>query len=120
MVELNCLVDARHQFVDIAAFCPSECEHVITAIAVVYRHEAQCVKAQLSPAQRLASHQTHSALVMHALKGWIEQQLADQQIEPNSRMGQAFNYVLKRWAAPTRPAFSAPSVRSGSRPATPG
>ena len=66
VVDLNCLVHARRQFVDIQDFFPSQCEHVITAIASVYRQEAQCTKAALSPTQRLAYHQAHSAPVMDA------------------------------------------------------
>jgi hypothetical protein len=97
VVDLNCLVHARRQFVDIQDFFPGECEHLITAIASVYRHEAQCVAAQLTPAQRLAYHQTHSAPVMDALQGWMQQQLTDKQVEPNSRLGQAYNYMLKHW-----------------------
>lgn len=101
VVDLNCLVHARRQFVDIQVFFPDACEQVITAIATVYRHEAQCTAAQLTPAQRLAHHQAHSAPVMAGLKAWMEQQVADHQVEPNSRLGQAFNYMLKRWAALT-------------------
>jgi len=97
VMDLNCLVHARRQFVDIKDFFPSQCEHVISAIATVYHHEAQCTKAELSPTQRLAYHQAHSAPVMDALKGWMEQQLADKQVEPNSRLGQAYSYMLKRW-----------------------
>ena len=101
VVDLNCLVHARRQFVDLQAFFPSQCEHVVTAIATVYRYEAQCIAAALGPGQRLAYHQAHSAPVMDALKGWMEQQFTDQQVEPNSRLGQAFNDLLKRWAALT-------------------
>ena len=101
VVDLNCLVHARRQFVDLQAFFPSQCEHVVTAIATVYRYEAQCIAAALGPGQRLAYHQAHSAPVMDALKGWMEQQFTDQQVEPNSRLGQAFNDMLKRWAALT-------------------
>lgn len=101
VVDLNCLVHARRQFVDIKEFFPSQCAHVITAIAAVYRHDAQCTKAELGPAQRLAYHQAHSAPVTDALKGWMEQQFADKQVEPNSRLGQALNYMLKRWEALT-------------------
>jgi transposase len=97
VVDLNCLVHARRQFVDIKDFFPSQCEHVITAIATVYHQEAQCTKAALSPTQRLAYHQAHSAPVMDALKGWMQQQLTDKQVEPNSRLGQAYNYMLKHW-----------------------
>ena len=101
VVDLNCLVHARRQFIDIQDVFPGACEHVITAIATVYRHEHHCIDAELSPAQRLAAHQAHSAPVMDALKGWMAQQFADKQVEPNSRLGQAFNYLLKRWEALT-------------------
>jgi len=101
VVDLNCLVHARRQFVDIKDFFPSQCEHVLTAIATVYHQETQCTKTALNPTQRLAYHQTHSAPVMDALKGWMEQQFADKQVEPNSRLGQAFHYLLKRWEALT-------------------
>jgi transposase len=99
VVGLNCLVHARRQFVDITEYFPDACEHVIAAIATVYRYEAHCIDAELSSTQRLTYHQAHSAPVMDALKGWMEQQFADKQVEPNSRLGQAFNYMLKRWAA---------------------
>jgi transposase len=99
VVDLNCLIHARRQFVAIQAFFPGHCAHVLTAIATVYHHEAQCTEAGLNPAPRLASHQAHSAPVMDALKGWMEQQLDDKHVEPNSRRGQAFNDMRKRWAA---------------------
>lgn len=97
VVDLNCLVHARRQFVDIQDFFPGECDQVIAAIATLYQQEAQCVEAQLNPAQRLAHHQAHSAPVMAHLKRWMAQQFDDKQVEPNSRLGQAFNYMLKRW-----------------------
>lgn len=102
VVDLSCLVHGRRQFVDIEAFFPSECTRVIDAIATIYQHEAHCKDHQLTPAQRLAYHQQHSRAVMEALKGWMEQQLADRQVEPNSRLGGAFNYLLKRWTALTQ------------------
>ncbi|MEA1052677.1 transposase [Lamprobacter modestohalophilus] len=38
---------------------------------------------------------------MASLKRWMQQQFDEKQVEPNSRLGQAFNYMLKRWAALT-------------------
>ncbi|MGB5831666.1 MAG: transposase [Thiohalocapsa sp.] len=49
VVDLNCLVHARRQFVEIDEFFPSECAHVITAIATVYHQETQCVGRPSSP-----------------------------------------------------------------------
>ncbi len=85
VVDLNCLVHARRQFVDVKDFFPSQCDHVPTAIATAYHQETQCTKIALNPAQRLAYHQAHSAPAMDALKGWMQQHFADKQVEPNSR-----------------------------------
>ena len=101
-LDMSCLVHGRRQFVDIDEFFPSECARVIDAIAEIYKHEAHCKGQRLSPAQRLAYHQANSAQVMEDLKVWMHQQLESKQVEPNSRLGGAFDYLLKRWAALTR------------------
>jgi hypothetical protein len=101
-LDLSCLVHGRRQFVDIDDFFPDQCARVIDAIATVYKHEAHCKKHQLTAAQRLAYHQANSREVMEELKAWMEQQLEDKLVEPNSRLGGAFEYLLKRWAALTR------------------
>jgi hypothetical protein len=101
-VDLSCMVHGRRQFTDIDAFFPGECARVIDAIAVVYKHEAHCKDQQLTPAGRLAYHQEHSGPVMTALKDWMVQQIEDKRVEPNSRLGGAFDYLLKRWESLTR------------------
>jgi hypothetical protein len=101
-IDINCLVHGRRQFVDIEDYFPSECTRVIDAIADIYRHEAHCREQSLTPAQRLVYHQTHSKPVMDNLKAWLQQQLEDHLVEPNSRLGGAFDYLLKRWTALTR------------------
>ena len=101
-LDLNCLVHGRRQFVDIDEYFPSECARVIDAIAEVYKHEAHCKKQALNATQRLAYHQAHSRSVMDDLKAWMQQQIEDRRVEPNSRLGGAFDYLLKRWAALTR------------------
>ena len=101
-LDLNCLVHGRRQFTDIDAFFPNQCARVVDAIAKVYEHEAHCKDQQLSAAQRLAYHQAHSAPVMTELKVWMQQQLEDKLVEPNSRLGGAFAYLLKHWEALTR------------------
>jgi transposase len=101
-LDLSCLVHGRRQFVDIEDFFPHECQQVIDAIATIYRHEAYCQEQHFTPEQRLAYHQAHSREVMEALKSWMTQQLAERCVEPNSRLGGAFDYLLKRWESLTR------------------
>ena len=75
---------------------------MIEAIGEVYAHEAECQKQRFTPAQRLAYPQQHSRAVMDDLKAWMEQQVEERCVEPNSRLGGAFHYLLKRWKALTR------------------
>ena len=60
-------------------------------------------KAQkLSDAARLALHQAQSRPVMDTLHGWMKEQFEQRQVEPNSGLGQAITYMLKRWEPLTR------------------
>ncbi len=101
-LDLNCLVHGRRQFTDIDAFFPEECARVVDAIAKVYQHEAHCKDQDLTAAQRLAYHQAHSAPVMTDLNAWLQQQLEDKLVEPDSRLGGAIAYLLKHREALTR------------------
>jgi hypothetical protein len=101
-LDLNCLVHGRRQFVEIDEYFPSECARVIDAIADIYQHEAHCKAQRLTPAGRLAYHQEHSGPVMKEIKDWMEQQIKEKRVEPNSRLGGAFDYLLKRWESLTR------------------
>ena len=101
-LDINCMAHGRRKFVELDEFFPSECTQVIDAIAEIYKHEAHCTAHPLTAEQRLAYHQAHSAPVMEALKAWMAQQLKDKQVEPNSRLGGAFDYLLKRWDSLTR------------------
>ena len=38
---------------------------------------------------------------MEALKTWMTQEMAEKRVEPNSGLGKAMNYMLKRWDALT-------------------
>jgi transposase len=45
----------------------------------------------------LEEHQRESGPVMDEIRQWMAEQLATKQVEPNSGIGEAFNYFLKRW-----------------------
>jgi hypothetical protein len=101
-LDINCIVHGRRKLVELEDYFPDESAQVIEAIAEVYKHEAACKKQRLTPAQRLAYHQEHSRAVMDDLKAWMEQQFEERSVEPNSRLGGAFDYLLKRWTSLTR------------------
>jgi hypothetical protein len=97
VVEANCGAHGRRHIVDEAANFPAECQHVLEALGRVFKTDEQCREQALSDDERLAVHQHDSAPVMAELQQWIIAQLDDKRIEPNSGLGDAFQYLLKRW-----------------------
>ena len=93
----NCLAHGRRNFVDLVDRFPAECRHVIEAFRVVYRHDKVAREQGLSAEARLAYHQAHSQATMEALKAWCARQFDEQRVEPNSALGAAIHYLLKRW-----------------------
>ncbi len=93
----HCLAHARRQFVKVTPNFPEACRHVLETLAEVYRHDAQARDAGLSAEERLRLHQARSGPLMEDLHTWLTAQLADHRVEPNSGLGQAITYVVKRW-----------------------
>ena len=93
----NCLAHGRRQFVDVTEHFPAECRYVLEALKAVYQNDAEARKEQLAPEARLQFHQTHSRPVMDELHAWLTRQLEDHLVEPNSGLGEAINYLVKRW-----------------------
>jgi transposase len=98
----NCLLHGRRGFVDVVENFPEECRFVVESLREVYRLDAMTKAHKLSDAARLAFHQEHSRPVIDALHGWMEEQFEQRKVEPNSGLGQAITYMLKRWEALTR------------------
>jgi transposase len=93
----HCLSHGRREFVSLAENFPTECRRVLEALGEVYQVDAEANAQGLSPAQRLTHHQTHSQPVMEQLQVWMQSQLDDKLVEPNSGLGQAIGYMLRHW-----------------------
>jgi len=93
----NCIPHGRRKFVELVDSFPQECRYVLESLRKVFRHDAITRKQEMSPEQRLLFHQAHSAKVMETLESWMNEQLAQKKVEPNSSLGGAFSYMLKRW-----------------------
>jgi len=102
LIRCHCLAHGRRQFTDLEDVFPVESHHVITVLNHVFEHEAVTRAHALSAAERLAYHQAHSGPLLAALHDWLEQQFQDRAVEPNSSLGQAFAYLLKRWETLTQ------------------
>jgi len=97
VIEDNCLAHGRRHIVDEADNFPAECRHVLEALGKVFKIDDQCKEQALSDDERLAVHQRDSAPVMAELQRWILAQFDEKRVEPNSGLGEAFQYLLKRW-----------------------
>jgi hypothetical protein len=93
----NCLAHGRRKIVDEIDNFPAECRYLLERLHLVYEVDDQCRQEKLSDQQRLSKHQRDSAPVMAEIRQWMEEQFDNKRIEPNSGLGQAFHYLLKRW-----------------------
>jgi hypothetical protein len=76
---------------------PDKCRHVLETLREVYKHDAFTKDQGMSKEDRLAFHQQNSKPIMDEFFEWLNAQLDGKEVEPNSRMGGAINYMLKHW-----------------------
>jgi transposase len=93
----NCNAHARRRFVQVTPNFPQECQFVLESLRDVYRYDAEAEERGLTPEERLRFHQEHSQPVMDALHAWFKAQFEEKKVEPNSGLGEAIRYCLKRW-----------------------
>lgn len=98
----NCLAHSRRRFADVADRFENECKHVLDALTIVYRTDAEARKRKLSPGKRLQLHRTKSQQTMTRLHNWLKRQFDDKLVEPNSALGEAITYMLNHWEKLTR------------------
>ena len=92
-----CLSHARRKFYEIYSAYPEKCGQVIKWIAVIYRIDTLAKKKSLNPEDRLKLHQRWSNPVVDSMKSWLDEQINEALVEPNSSLGQAIEYCRKRW-----------------------
>jgi transposase len=95
--EANCCTHSRRKYVEVMEAFPEQCRFVLEILKEVYKNDAQTKELKLSPEERLNYHQTHSQKPMEALEKWAREQIEQKKVEPNSELGKAIKYMLKRW-----------------------
>jgi transposase len=102
LIRCHCLAHGRRKFSELEETFPAECTVVIAALKQVFDHDEAARLQQLTPTERLAYHQQASGPSMEALKSWLEQQFEERNVEPNSSLGKAFQYLLNHWQTLTQ------------------
>jgi transposase len=91
----NCLAHARRNFIEVAESFPEECRHVVGLLTKVYKNDAHT--KEMSAEERRAYHKVESGPLVEDLREWMNTQFDEKRVEPNSGLGKAFSYMLKRW-----------------------
>src|SRR5712664_2920271 len=102
VIRCHCLAHGRRQFSDIEEVFPVECRVVIDVLKQVFDHDDEARDQQMSPPARLAYHQEYSRPLMDELKRWLDTQVDERLVEPNSALGQAIAYMQGHWETLTR------------------
>jgi hypothetical protein len=102
VLRCHCLAHGRRQFSDSEAVLPRACRLVIDVLKQVFDHDEEARDEQMSPEARLASHQAYSQPLLDELKAWLDKQLEDRLVEPNSALGQAITSMQNHWQTLTR------------------
>ena len=97
VVLANCLAHGRRHVVDEVGNHPELCAHLLDEVGKVFANDAKCRKSGVIGEARLAFHQRESGPVMAGLRMWIDDLLDNKRVEPNSGLGGALRYLLKRW-----------------------
>jgi transposase len=97
VIQSNCIAHGRRKLVDEIDNYPVECRFLLERLALVYKLDDECKARGASDEERLLAHQEKSAPLMEEVRARMAAELADKRIEPNSDLGQAFNYFLSRW-----------------------
>ena len=93
----NCLAHGRRKFVEVALNFPEQCRYVIETLAEVYKNDEIAKEQNMTADERLNFHQSKSGPLMEDLKTWLNDQLDQKKVEPNSGLGQAISYMLNHW-----------------------
>jgi len=94
----NCLAHARRQFVDVAQSFPQPCRYVLETLREVYTNDALAKEQGMSAQQRLRFHQERSGPLMDPFEKWLQEQLSERKVEPNSGLGTAISYMKNHWS----------------------
>lgn len=97
VIVANCLAHARRKFIDQVENFPEPCRYVLETLRDVYQNDALAKQKRLSPDERLAFHQAQSAPLMAQFEHWMNAQITERKVEPNSGLGKAISYMTNHF-----------------------
>jgi hypothetical protein len=92
-----CNAHLRRKFYEIASMWPKECLKIISGLDIAFLMDRQAASLNLNPEDRLKWHQEKSAKVMEQTKAYAQTLIETKQVEPNSSLGKAIQYLENHW-----------------------
>jgi transposase len=93
----KCNAHARREFYEIASHWPEECLKVVSGFNTVFFYDKLAKNQNLNPQARLEWHQEKSSPVMTKIKSYCQELIDKKQVEPNSSLGKAIQYLNSHW-----------------------
>ena len=97
IVLIFCMAHARRKFFDAQNTDPPKAQHFLEQVQLLYKIEEEARKDQLNHEQRKARRQEQALPILDELGQWLKDQLVNQEVLPQSPIGKAIAYSLKRW-----------------------
>jgi hypothetical protein len=95
-IQCHCNAHSRRKLEDKAELYPDHWEVVKKIYREVYINDAETKKQDMSLIERLEYHRTNSKSKMTEMFDWMQKELDDKNVEPNSQLGGVFEYFLTR------------------------
>lgn len=93
----HCLAHARRKFVEVETKFPAEVHLLLRFLRLIYKIDARAKGRRMEPDARLAYHQGRSGPLMEKLEAWLQRLVDGKQVEPNSGLGDAVDYLRNHW-----------------------
>ncbi len=95
IVHLNCMAHARRYFVDAVNTDKTRAEYALEQMQQLYAIERRCREKEMSFDERKEVRWKEAVPILDHLGGWMREQQPN--VLPQSPIGKAFSYSLKRW-----------------------
>ena len=92
-----CNAHARRQFYDVLSHFSEEVEYVLERYSQIWSFDEETQSQNMSDADRLVHHKTHSLPIMEKIKDWGIEHLNNNTVEENSGLGKAICYFNKHY-----------------------
>jgi transposase len=99
-IESNCLAHTLVKLIDLESVSPYDLSRPIDDLTKVFENDQKI--QGMSDHGRLQIYKHHSKPILDALMIWMQEQLKQKIVEPNSHLGKILKYCLKQWLKLTR------------------